>query len=176
MIRILTACVVLALLVLAHGPSFRSVVAGPAEPAPTKEKSVEEKSADQDDDDESDEDAEDGGMMDPLGPNAACYVCHMTFVFEPLARTHLPEKVTCIKCHGLSAGHANDEDIGATKPDITFTRDKVDASCGKCHKEHDVKPREVIARWIEIGAPEQKPICTDCHGMHRIDQADQEEQ
>jgi mono/diheme cytochrome c family protein len=36
------------------------------------------------------------------------------------ANIHLQAKVGCIDCHGISAGHANDEDIGATKPDITF--------------------------------------------------------
>lgn len=170
LIRALAACAALALLVVfAYGPLFHSVLAGPPESTSTDDEPEE-------DEPEDDDEEESEGVLDPLGPNAACYVCHMTFVFEPLARMHLPEKITCVKCHGVSAAHANDEDIGATKPDITFTRDKVDASCGKCHEEHDVKPREVVARWIEIGAPEQEPICTDCHGMHRIDQAHQEEE
>jgi len=110
-------------------------------------------------------------MLDPMGPNGACYVCHMTFVWEELARVHLAEKITCVKCHGTSAAHANDENIGATKPDITYAGEKIDASCRKCHKAHDVSAREVVARWIKIGAPKRKAVCTDCHGTHRIDQA-----
>jgi len=43
-----------------------------------------------------------------------------------LSQTHLRANVTCINCHGLSAGHANDEKIGATPPDVSFTRDQVD--------------------------------------------------
>ncbi len=113
-------------------------------------------------------------MLDPLGPNAACYVCHMTFVFEELARTHLTEKVTCIECHGLSAAHANDEDIGATKPDIMYKRDEVDASCEKCHEEHDVAAQDVVARYLDRELKVQKPVCTDCHGMHRIEHAEEE--
>lgn len=128
------------------------------------------------------ETGEDGGdapddspEIDPLSVNAACYVCHTTFVREELSKVHLKEKVTCIECHGLSAGHANDEDIGATPPDITFKRKQVDASCGKCHEEHDVPAREVIARWLERGRPALPSICTDCHGTHKIERPEESE-
>jgi hypothetical protein len=113
--------------------------------------------------------AEDEAVIDPLGPNAACYVCHMTFVREELSKVHLVQKVTCVKCHGVSAGHANDEDIGATPPDITYKRHKVDASCSECHKEHDVSPRKVVARWLERKLSHKSPVCTDCHGTHKIE-------
>ena len=83
---------------------------------------------------ETGDDAADEGYLDPLGPNAACYVCHVTFVDEPLAVEHLQAKITCIDCHGTSQGHANDEDIGATPPDIVIKRPQVNRSCRKCHK------------------------------------------
>jgi hypothetical protein len=106
---------------------------------------------------------------DPLGPNAACYVCHMTFVREELVKIHLRAEVTCIACHGLSDRHANDEDIGATKPDVVFTREAVNDSCRACHPAHDVPPESVIARWLERGLTDSPPVCTDCHGSHRIE-------
>jgi Cytochrome c552 len=110
---------------------------------------------------------------DVLGANAACLVCHLTFVKEDVVRTHQKEGIGCIKCHGPSVAHANDEHIGATKPDITYPRAKVDAACAKCHKEHDVSPRDVIARFLERKLPRKPaPICTDCHGTHRIARAD----
>jgi len=110
--------------------------------------------------------------IDPLGANAACYVCHMTFVKEELSKVHLHEKIGCIECHGLSAEHANDENIGATKPDIAFKRGEVDASCVKCHEGHDAPATEVVARFLERRLPEKPPpICTDCHGAHRIEEA-----
>jgi len=95
----------------------------------------------------------------PLGANAACYVCHIPFVKEEFSKRHLKAKITCVRCHGVSAGHANDEDIGATKPDITFERDRIDAMCLKCHKKHDVADSERLL------------ICTDCHNTHRINRA-----
>jgi len=111
------------------------------------------------------------GASNPLGPNAACYVCHMTYVKEPMSRLHLKHKVYCIDCHGTSAAHANDEDIGATKPDIYFKRNQVNASCRKCHANHDAAPEKVIKRWIEKKLKVSPPVCTDCHGSHKIKRA-----
>ena len=119
-------------------------------------------------------DAPADAATNPLGPNAGCYVCHMTFVREELSRTHLEAKVGCVDCHGTSAPHANDEDIGATKPDTTYTRAQVSPSCRKCHPTHDVAPEKLIAHW-QTRRP-AKPaealvppiVCTDCHRTHRI--------
>ena len=112
-----------------------------------------------------------GDKNNPLGPNAACYVCHMTYVKEPMSRLHLKHKVYCIDCHGISAGHANDEDIGATKPDIYFKRNQINASCRKCHLNHDAAPEKVIARWFKRKLTVSPPVCTDCHGSHKIKRA-----
>jgi len=113
--------------------------------------------------------------IDPAGPNAGCYVCHMTFVREELSRTHLKAKVTCVRCHGISAAHVNDEDIGATPPDVTFRRTQINPFCRTCHKTHDVAPEQVVARWQErrAGRAATQPsalsaACTDCHGAHSI--------
>ena len=111
--------------------------------------------------------------IDPLSVNASCYVCHIPFVREEISRVHFAEEITCIKCHGLSADHANDEDIGATKPDIIYARAEIDAACRKCHEEHDVEARDVIARWLRRRPP-SPPVCTDCHGTHRIADAAEE--
>jgi hypothetical protein len=106
---------------------------------------------------------------DPLGANAACYVCHVPFVKEELSKVHLEGKVTCIVCHGLSAPHANDEDVGATPPDVDFTCDQVEPLCLRCHETHDVPARKVLARFLERGLSSKSPPgCTDCHGSHKI--------
>jgi predicted CXXCH cytochrome family protein len=85
----------------------------------------------------------------------------MTFVKEELSKTHLRAEITCVRCHGLSAGHANDEDIGATPPDISFKRSQVDTMCLKCHESHDIDPEEIVAG-------KYPPVCSDCHGTHKI--------
>jgi hypothetical protein len=112
--------------------------------------------------------------LDALSANLACYVCHTTFVEEELAKTHLKEQIGCIKCHGLSDKHANDENIGATKPDIIFQRRQVNANCAKCHEGHDAPAQAVIARFLDRKLPADRAmICTDCHGMHKIDHSAQ---
>ncbi|HOS93300.1 MAG TPA: cytochrome c3 family protein [Armatimonadota bacterium] len=111
----------------------------------------------------------DTDVLDPMGPNGACYVCHMTFLREDLAKTHLKAKVTCIRCHGLSAAHANDENIGATKPDRLYERTQVSDSCRECHATHEAAPERVIQLWLDRELTEVPPVCTDCHGTHRID-------
>ena len=109
---------------------------------------------------------------DVLGANAACLVCHLTFVKEPLARSHQLKGVSCTRCHGASVAHANDEHIGATRPDVTYRREKVDGACAVCHEKHDVPATKVIGRFLERKLPPRPAaICTDCHGAHRIDQA-----
>jgi hypothetical protein len=117
-------------------------------------------------------DAEPGGVIDPTGPNAACYVCHVTFVHEELSKVHLAAQVDCIKCHGLSAAHANDEHVGATKPDIVFKRGQIDGMCIDCHEEHDVPARKVVARFVERKLTGAGAACTECHGTHKIEEAD----
>ncbi len=105
----------------------------------------------------------------PMGANAACYMCHIPFVAEELSKVHLKAKVACIECHGLSAPHANDEDIGATKPDIVFRRDQVSAMCYRCHETHDAPASDVMARFLQRRlSPKSSAVCTDCHGTHKI--------
>jgi hypothetical protein len=110
---------------------------------------------------------------DPLSVNASCYVCHIMFVREEISRVHFNKKITCVQCHGVSAAHANDEDIGATKPDITYRRDQVDFMCSKCHKSHDVAPRQVIAAFLAKKPKSWPVVCTDCHGHHRIEKPEE---
>jgi len=104
-----------------------------------------------------------------MSVNATCYVCHMTFVREEISKVHFKEKVTCIKCHGLSAGHANDEHVGATKPDKLYKRHQIDAMCAECHEDHDAPAVEVIARFLECKPNQSPAVCTDCHGKHKIE-------
>ena len=87
----------------------------------------------------------DPDATDVLVRNAACLVCHLTFVKEPLARSHQLKGITCANCHGASIAHANDEHVGATRPDITFPSEKVDKACKVCHEDHDVPATKVIA-------------------------------
>jgi predicted CXXCH cytochrome family protein len=86
----------------------------------------------------------------------------MGFIKEQISKVHLREEITCINCHGLSASHANDENIGATPPDIRFARNQIDTMCVECHDRHKISADE-------LAGYESYPVCTDCHGSHRLD-------
>jgi hypothetical protein len=106
----------------------------------------------------------------PVADNGACFVCHTNYQQEPLARVHAKANVGCVKCHGRSSAHRNDED-NITPPDIMYPAGRIDAACKKCHEEHNVAAVKVIARWQQNCPAKTDPTrinCTDCHGQHRL--------
>lgn len=102
--------------------------------------------------------------------NAACLVCHGHYDEEPLALWHAGAGIGCVKCHGESFAHADDE-AHKTPPDVMFPAERIDKSCRQCHTSHDAPAAEVIARWQQRCPPKTDPgriVCTDCHGRHRL--------
>lgn len=105
----------------------------------------------------------------PVADNEPCLVCHGDFREEYMAKEHAKANVGCVKCHGSSAAHRDDED-NTTPPDIMFTQQKIDAACKVCHEEHVASAQKVITRWRERCPQKSDPlsiICVDCHGAHR---------
>ena len=83
---------------------------------------------------------------------------------------HAKANVGCVKCHGQSVAHRNDE-ANVTPPEIMYSAAKIDAACRKCHDTHDAAATKVLARWQERCARRLDPkliVCTDCHGEHRM--------
>jgi len=109
----------------------------------------------------------------PLGPvadNTACYCCHTNFEAEEFVVYHANANVGCVKCHGQSYAHRDDEN-NTTPPDTMFPPDKIEPNCRECHETHDAPAKDVITRWQERCAANAKPdelLCTDCHGQHRL--------
>jgi len=101
--------------------------------------------------------------------NSFCFVCHVNFKTEEFVVYHEVAGVGCMKCHGESLGHADDEGH-ITPPDVMVAKGEVNASCGqaKCHPEADMK-KEIGHRPFYAGAEGGKTYCTDCHGEHRIE-------
>lgn len=106
----------------------------------------------------------------PHADNTACLVCHGNYQDEPLAQWHAAANIGCVKCHGASTAHRNDEDH-RTPPDIMYAADGIDRACEKCHATHDAPARKVLVRWQEKCPAKTHPrdvVCTDCHGEHRL--------
>jgi hypothetical protein len=106
----------------------------------------------------------------PKADNSACYVCHTNYQDEELVGEHAIANVGCVKCHGQSTAHRNDEN-NITPPDTMYPNAAIEPACVKCHETHDVPARKVLARFTER-CPNKKTsdqvVCTDCHGDHRL--------
>jgi len=106
--------------------------------------------------------------------NSYCYDCHMYLqrIKEPLIVRHAAVGVGCVACHGKSQPHVDDESCD-TAPDIMYTREQINMSCGKsgCHSEKKLKKVISHKPWYAGAAPD-KEVCTDCHGKHRIPDRD----
>jgi len=106
----------------------------------------------------------------PRADNTSCFVCHGNYQDEALAKVHAEADIGCIRCHGASVAHRNDEDH-RTPPDIMYAPDGIDSACAKCHEGHDVPARKVVARWQQkcpAKTSAAQIVCTDCHGEHRM--------
>ncbi len=107
----------------------------------------------------------------PKADNFACYVCHGNYEGEELAEIHAKEGYGCVKCHGESLAHRDDEDH-LTPPDVMFPAEKIDPGCAECHDTHDAPARKVVECWQQRCPQKTKPeqlVCTDCHGKHRLE-------
>ena len=106
----------------------------------------------------------------PKADNHACHVCHTNYQDEWLAVTHANANVGCVKCHGESIAHRNDEN-NITPPDTMYPNAGIDSACVKCHETHDAPARKVVARYLERCSAKKSSdqlVCTDCHGEHRL--------
>jgi hypothetical protein len=99
-----------------------------------------------------------------------CFVCHVNFQEESLAGGHAKAGISCVRCHGYSFAHRNDEN-NTTPPDTMFPAQNIDKACMECHIIHDTPAVKVIARWLKCCPEKTDPetiVCTDCHGQHRL--------
>ncbi len=107
----------------------------------------------------------------PPADNTSCFVCHTNYEEEFLVTAHAAKGVGCIKCHGESQDHADDEDH-TTAPEVMFPAARINRACRQCHEKHNASPAEVIRLW-QARCPKKEDlnqiVCTDCHGQHRLE-------
>ena len=68
----------------------------------------------------------------------------------------------CSDCHG------NHDILPSTDPQATIYRANVPATCGKCHAEILAAYRASVHGEALARGASDTPVCTDCHGEHRI--------
>jgi cytochrome b subunit of formate dehydrogenase len=69
---------------------------------------------------------------------------------------------TCSSCHGAH------EILPATDPGSSVARLRVPDTCGQCHAEIASAFEASIHGLAAAGGVSDSPMCTDCHGEHRI--------
>jgi hypothetical protein len=89
-------------------------------------------------------------------------MCHIDVADKVAGTRHQAKGVRCIKCHGTSLGHVQDEN-NQVKPDRIFTRRGIDNFCGTCHACSRTKGMAHAAIPAGNGR-----VCTQCHGAHKI--------
>ncbi|MCX6894286.1 MAG: hypothetical protein NTZ16_02000 [Verrucomicrobia bacterium] len=102
--------------------------------------------------------------------NSPCYVCHINLLDDSFALKHEEGGIGCVKCHGDSRAHVDDE-ANLIPPEVMFPAEGIAAACEKCHVTHDAPAMAVVTRWKERcanSANANAPLCTDCHGKHRF--------
>ena len=93
--------------------------------------------------------------------NSYCFVCHLDYQTEPLAENHRAHGIGCVKCHGPSDAHVEDEEA-ETAPETMYSRSRINPACHGCHAEPVLPPQCRSAVSAAAG------VCTDCHGEHRL--------
>ena len=118
-------------------------------------------------DDGEDEDPPEG----PVADNSRCFVCHINYAQEEIAVTHARANLGCANCHGPSDAHIADESWASggngTAPDIMYPRAKIIASCMACHPKETIDTPQHAPVFADS---DEKKVCTDCHGDHRLPQ------
>lgn len=69
---------------------------------------------------------------------------------------------TCSDCHGAH------DILSNADPSSTILHANVPATCGKCHAEILATYRESVHGAALARGARDAPVCTDCHGEHRI--------
>jgi len=93
--------------------------------------------------------------------------------------THAEAGTSCADCHG------GDEDINATDP-MNATgfigqpdRNEIPSICGKCHfEDYQAYSESIHSSYIwdeDEGRATRASVCTDCHGVHHIEKANNPE-
>ncbi len=100
--------------------------------------------------------------------NSYCYVCHINYKSEDITMIHAEKGVGCEACHGMSEAHSSDEN-GLTAPDRMFAQDRVTPYCASCHSVIKLRRVEKHMQFVFTKNREDRKVCTDCHGKHRLE-------
>ena len=108
-----------------------------------------------------------GVKTSAVAANKVCCECHIDFEGEELVRVHEKHQVACVRCHGRSQAHMEDE-VRKTPADFTARGKGMEVFCLTCHdpvKHHRIGPHKQEAAKTD---PARRRSCTQCHGEHKL--------
>ena len=104
-----------------------------------------------------------------MADNNRCHVCHINYKQEDIAVTHAKAGIGCKDCHGVSDEHIADESWASggngTAPDRMFPPDTIKPFCMTCHPKDKIDQLQHKPVFAE---GDDRKVCTDCHGKHRL--------
>ena len=107
-----------------------------------------------------------GAAVGAKETNAVCFECHIDFQGEELVREHEKHQVACVRCHGPSQAHMEDE-VRRTPADFTPRGKAMKIFCLTCHNPG--KHGRISTHAAEARRPaDQRRSCTQCHGEHKL--------
>jgi cytochrome b subunit of formate dehydrogenase len=119
----------------------------------------------------------------PVHPGSlgeTCGVCHGAGQPAPAGvRTIRPIEAYTASVHAAEAGnghggpscsdcHTAHSPLQATDPASTIHRSNVPETCGECHRKITRQFERSIHGLAAKAGIDESPVCTDCHGEHRI--------
>lgn len=112
---------------------------------------------------------------------ATCGRCHADRTLVERFRIPIPEAYQLYQksvhsravAEGLPAAtcnncHRSHDILRATNPRSSIYRENIPRTCGQCHREESRKYLESIHGTAMRQGVTDSPVCTDCHGEHRI--------
>lgn len=101
-----------------------------------------------------------------LEATVTCRRCHYAYYTRQLDSVHFaelaagnPEAPTCVDCHGAHS----------VEP-AHWPRVAVEQRCARCHEEASTAYVQSVHGAAMTGdTPADVPVCTDCHGVHRME-------
>lgn len=120
------------------------------------------------------------GLGKSVHGKVECYDCHSKHDVKPVKEIQKEQTANCLNCHKSkniqqfsSSIHAKNN-IGCDgchkggHETAKIQKSAVSNVCGKCHNENQMAFKNSIHHTVLKGGNVNAPVCTDCHGAHKI--------
>jgi len=98
--------------------------------------------------------------------NKTCFECHMDFKDEGMTVEHQAAGVSCVRCHGKSMPHMEDE-ARMTPPEVIFKGQAMRTFCLTCH-DRAAHAKATPLHAAEMAKNDKRKTCTACHFDHKL--------